>query len=204
MLKTTLQHGDAILQRLPTGFVTGAEIGVGRGELSAYLLTNRPSLRLLMVDSFAYAAPHHPYRRHAEAVGDPYGERRPHEVRADRDAALAVEQRFNASCAPGHPQVIMIALPSMEAVKKVPDATLDFVFIDADHRYETTLADCRVWVTKVKPGGWIGGHDIDRFRDGGVRRAVDQFAAESHLTIATGDNWTWFCRVPFSARGAKP
>lgn len=48
-----------------------------------------------------------------------------------------------------------------EAVKMVADASLDFVFIDADHTYEGCLADIRNWTPKVRSGGLICGHDLN-------------------------------------------
>jgi predicted O-methyltransferase YrrM len=42
------------------------------------------------------------------------------------------------------------------------DQSLDFVFIDADHRYDAVVADVRAWKSKVKPGGILAGHDYNR------------------------------------------
>jgi predicted O-methyltransferase YrrM len=37
---------------------------------------------------------------------------------------------------------------------------VDFLFIDGDHRYEGVKGDFETYATLVRPGGWIGFHDI--------------------------------------------
>jgi hypothetical protein len=51
---------------------------------------------------------------------------------------------------------------SVEYAETVADGSLDLVFIDADHRYSTFMADLKAWVPKVK--GIICGHDHDGLR----------------------------------------
>ena len=85
---------------------------------------------------------------------------------------------------------------SVEAAKAITDGSLDFVFIDADHSYEGCKADIEAWLPKVKPRGFIGGHDYDNaeFPMFGVKRAVDELAASLGQTVDLGDNFTWFLR----------
>jgi cephalosporin hydroxylase len=46
-------------------------------------------------------------------------------------------------------------------VKKLLNGTLvDFLFIDGDHTYEGVKQDYEMYLEFVKPGGWIGFHDI--------------------------------------------
>ena len=40
---------------------------------------------------------------------------------------------------------------------------IDFLFIDADHRYESFIADLKAWIPKVKAGGIVCGHDCERY-----------------------------------------
>lgn len=40
------------------------------------------------------------------------------------------------------------------------DETLDFVYIDGDHRTDAVLQDLRAWTPKVRTGGIVAGHDI--------------------------------------------
>ena len=60
-----------------------------------------------------------------------------------------------------------------EAVLLFEDASLDGVFIDADHSYEAVKKDIANWMPKVRKGGILGGHDyIQTFE--GVVRAVNE------------------------------
>jgi len=63
---------------------------------------------------------------------------------------------------------------STKTAEQYADSSLDFVFIDADHEYESVLRDLRAWYPKVKPGGTLAGHD---YHESGPKKAVDEFAA---------------------------
>lgn len=63
-----------------------------------------------------------------------------------------------------------LRMPSLRAVKWCADKGARFVFLDGDHSLEAVRDDIRAWLTKVKPGGIIAGHDYDRRST--VRQAV--------------------------------
>jgi predicted O-methyltransferase YrrM len=65
---------------------------------------------------------------------------------------------------------------SVEMANRYEDDSLDFVFIDGDHRYECVKADIEAWLPKVKAGGIIAGHDYGWCTD--VRKAVHDFFGE--------------------------
>lgn len=65
---------------------------------------------------------------------------------------------------------------SADSAALFEDGSLDGVFIDAAHDYDSVVRDVAAWFPKVKPGGIIAGHDYP-FDD--VRRAVDEHA-EAH------------------------
>lgn len=50
---------------------------------------------------------------------------------------------------------------SWDMAQHVPDASLDFYFIDAGHGYKSVIRDIDAWTPKIKPGGWFLGHDIN-------------------------------------------
>ena len=54
------------------------------------------------------------------------------------------------------------------------DRYADFIFIDADHRYESVKADIARAKQLIKPGGIIAGHDYTDGYSPGVKKAVDE------------------------------
>lgn len=71
---------------------------------------------------------------------------------------------------------------SAESAASFADASLDGVFIDAAHDYESVVRDVAAWFPKVKPGGIFAGHD---YPFDGVRRAVDEHAAAHGWKVGT-------------------
>ena len=101
---------------------------------------------------------------------------------------------------------IVWRMTSEQAAPAMPDETLDFCYIDADHRYEAVKRDIEMWLPKVRPGGLICGHDyvndgeIYNKSDGsliglfGVKKAVTEFTSYMDGKYVTHeDNWpSWF------------
>ena len=78
-----------------------------------------------------------------------------------------------------YPGCTVLRGASVIVAKMVPDKWLDFVFIDADHSYQSVYEDLQAWVPKVRDGGIVSGHDYFRKDQIGVIRAVDKFIEES-------------------------
>ncbi|HET7099047.1 MAG TPA: class I SAM-dependent methyltransferase [Patescibacteria group bacterium] len=76
---------------------------------------------------------------------------------------------------------MIIKSKSMDAVKMIPDLWLDFVYIDADHTYESVVSDVSEWTKKVRSNGIIAGHDYYVTKTGniGVIQAVDEYVKEN-------------------------
>jgi predicted O-methyltransferase YrrM len=89
-------------------------------------------------------------------------------------------------------RVTFIQGRSDESAGEVEDASLDLVFIDADHSEEAVLRDLEAWVPKVKPGGLIAGHDYGSHNHPGVRSAVEIFFSQHPHPISVETNRVWW------------
>lgn len=81
---------------------------------------------------------------------------------------------------------ILLKMNSLEASKRFEDEHLDFVYIDANHLYESIQQDIACWYPKVKIGGILSGHD---FQICGVEKAVTEFGKEFELTTDGDPSW---------------
>lgn len=75
-----------------------------------------------------------------------------------------------------------------EAAKNVGTGELDFIFIDADHKYTSVLRDIQAWRSKVRKNGYICGHDINLPE---VKKAVE----ECFDSYETAQDDVWFVKV---------
>lgn len=185
LLNTSTRHGDAILQRLHDTDLRVVEVGVCRGVLSNHLLKHRPRLHLIMADWWTPVAADSEAYAWSLANGEPCNVQSPEQVADNMRAAQAVADRYAG-------RATLIHAPSVEAANQVPDASQDMVFLDADHRYSSVVADIAAWLPKVKPGGWLAGHD---YNTPGIGSEVAKAVRDSGLSIETGQFYTWFHRV---------
>jgi hypothetical protein len=130
----------------------GAELGLWEGRTISALLGTCPKLHMIGVDLWC-AQPGNPGPEGYEGW--------------DHDEH---ERRARRRCAQFEDRARIIKGHTVEAARHVEDASLDFVFIDADHSEAGCRADIAAWLPKIRPGGWITGHDINW---PGVRAAVE-------------------------------
>jgi len=77
-------------------------------------------------------------------------------------------------------QLEMLRCKSQDFPRDLGEGIADFLFIDADHRYEEVVKDIQLARKLVKKGGIIAGHDYTHHRDWpGVKQAVDEIYPES-------------------------
>ena len=146
------------------GFKYGAEIGVCFGRYSEILCQNMPGLKLIAIDSWSN-------RRNAER---------------EDIAKISGEESTRIKLAPYN--AVVIKASSMDALRYVKDDSLDFVFIDAGHDYDSVSEDVREWSKKVKVGGIVSGHDYYVFPNSGNRGvidAVDEYVKKHDIELLT-------------------
>lgn len=151
----------------------GAEIGVKKGNFSEYLLTNWDCEKLISIDPWL-----------EDAAENYLDKANVDQARHDSFYQAAVARLKNF----GERSEIW-RMTSVEAAEKVDKHSLDFVYIDARHDYESVLEDLNAWFDKVKPGGIFAGHDYadGHFEQGvfGVKKAVDEFFAEKGIPVGS-------------------
>jgi hypothetical protein len=76
----------------------------------------------------------------------------------------------------------------------VEDNTLDFFFIDASHTYKNVKRDIMSWIPKLKPNGWMIGHDIDY-------PSVEKAVIETIGYYEVGPDNVWFARADKNYNG---
>lgn len=160
-----------LLQTLPKGSV-GAEIGVFRASFSEAILREvQPSL-LHLID---------PWRSAVDPSLSGVLFDRPQD---QMDAIYeSVVHKFAEHIASG--SVVVHRARSVDAAPDIPDASLDWVYVDGDHSYEGVRDDLQSYLPKVRPGGLVCGDDYvvgGRF-DSGVKKAVDEFAARPDVEL---------------------
>ena len=156
----------------------GAEIGVHYGDFSAILLQAVAPRTLHLIDPWR----HETGPEYARSL---YGGRASG-AQAEMDARYeGVLERFADEIARG--QVIVHRSSSEVALAELPDASLDWVYIDGNHRYEFVVKDLELSLAKVRPGGVVTGDDYAEggWWDGGVKRAVDELAASGRARLVT-------------------
>ena len=131
------------------GYTIGAELGVWRGKTYKHLLSECSNLTLIGVDL---------YEPQPDSEGPEKWVPGENGHEWDHDKYYRDIQSFQNKIGE---RARFYKMTTLDAAKEVEDASLDFVFIDADHSYEGVKNDIAAWSPKVRNGGCVIGHDID-------------------------------------------
>ena len=180
------QRWDALLDHIPADRpIRGAEVGVWEGRLSQQLLAARPLLTMHLIDRWKHPEP-----------GDSYAS-------SGAITATLPQSRYDEAYQATQDRMLPYVITKRVAIRKGDSWEIglsydvdyfDFVFLDADHSYNGAYRDLMAWSPRVKPGGYICGHDYGRPDQGDVKRAVDEYFEGAIGKVKTGDAWTWFYR----------
>ncbi len=145
---------------------TGVEIGVFRGDYSRRILDVAKPAKLYLVDPW-------------QNSDDPTLREASYAAGSSNDMPSlyeGVRGRFAAEIASG--QVELCRGSSSDVMSRFDDESLDFVYIDGDHRYEGALVDMEMALAKVVPVGIIA---LDDYGLGGWWKGGVAFAAHDFL-----------------------
>lgn len=139
----------------------GIEIGTCRGESTAYFLEKCPNIDFLTTID--------PYKGYQDWNGEITQET----VERFMEVAKKNLKKYGK-------RVKMLREESVNAADKFEDESVDFIFVDGDHSYDATLADCMHYYSKLKKGGIFCGHDYQTLED--VKRSIDDFRTKYKIT----------------------
>ena len=88
---------------------------------------------------------------------------------------------------------------SLEAVEHISDGSLDFVYINNHHDFNTVMLDIIYWAPKVRSGGIVSGHGFHNYYKVGVIHAVEAYVRAHNIVpwyLAHRDrdrqhSWLW-------------
>jgi hypothetical protein len=83
----------------------------------------------------------------------------------------------------------------MDAVRKIKNESLDFVYIDGFHDFDWVMPDLIFWAQKVRRHGIVAGHDYYPFFRAGVMFAVDAYTRAHNINdwyVTREKEPTWF------------
>lgn len=163
-------------------YPVGAEVGVYQGELSKNILSLHSGLKWIMVDSWSvntYTG------KNNNAVSPLWRERYENNAEENFKKAYDNVEKYGDRAS-------LLRLNSIDASKLFKDNTLDLVFADASHDYESLINDSTAWWPKIKTGGYMCGHDygVENFPD--IKSAVQDLFKD--YTIELDVDFTWFVR----------
>ena len=142
----------------------GVEIGVEYGAYSKVLLSTTKLNKLYLIDLWE-TQPAEVYRDMSNIVTQDIQDKRYQDVLG-----------LTKECPD---RVVIMKMDSVVAAKTFDDNFFDFIYIDANHKYEAVKNDMFAWYPKLKNNGLFSGHDyldaINKFGEFGVKSAVDEF-----------------------------
>ena len=156
------------------------EIGVWKGSSISYLASKNRNSKIYAVDLFETT-----YRYKKGKL---------------KEAASIINQTYNQQLIKTDTRDIITDIKeySWEGAKHFADNSLDFVFIDADHSYESVKKDLEAWYPKMKKGSIFSGHDYepyDAHNHPGVKQAVNEFCSLNNLHLRTYSGTVWYVEL---------
>ena len=180
----------------------GVELGVQRGEFAAATLRGWPNCsRFVLVDVWAHLPNYEDL------------------ANLDDTAQDGIMHRALEAVAPWRDRVVICRNLTTHCASRFPDASFDFVYVDARHDRVGVTEDLEMWWPKARRGALFCGHDFVTQQEGpaqsgqrwdvnadgsvdptgrAVRGAVEDFAARKARQIQVSYKesyyWTWCMR----------
>jgi len=151
----------------------GIEIGVGLGEFSKYLLSSTKLKKIFSIDPWDLSKSNYRSKWTQEKLNEIY--------------AITIKE-----LKPFGRRSRIIKNTSAKVSKIFFNNSIDFIYIDALHDYESVQEDIRLWWPKIKKGGILSGHDYtkrlneqEKNKEFGVIKAVNEAVKNFNVKLNT-------------------
>ena len=149
---------EALLQNMPSHGIV-AEIGVDEGKFSEKIKEINKPKKLHLIDTWG-------------------------SKRYNDDKAQHVFDTFRHDIDEGSAKIHRKI--STDAAHEFPDEYFDWIYIDTTHSYPTTISELYAFSSKVKPSGFIAGHD---YTMGNWRSSLKYGVIEAVAEFCTKEDW---------------
>lgn len=140
------------------GFTTGAEIGVEQGLYSEKICQMIPGIKLYCIDAW----------KNYPGYFERFSQKQLSQFYLETKKRL---KPYNCKIIRGF---------SENVYKRIPDESLDFLYIDGNHDFFYITQDLHCWTPKVRPGGIVSGHDFVRKKHDRVNHVKDVIPAYTY------------------------
>lgn len=166
-----------LLNSIPDGG-TFIELGAYKGKSTSYIVTeivnNNKNVNFITIDTFKGES----------------GSTDKEEIIAYKKVDVSkMYEEFNENTKHLKDSFKVIVGKSDDSSVNFDDDSVDAIFIDAGHSYESVYNDIKSWLPKIKNGGIISGHDYGSWP--GVKLAVDDI----FVKIDKIENNCWFVKI---------
>jgi precorrin-6B methylase 2 len=135
-----LSNRSEILKLIPKNLVF-AEVGVALGDLSQEVLSVCESKQFIAIDLFVL---HHSPSVWGGRVG---------QVLEGKTHIEYYREKFRDAESAGRLRILKG--DSADCLKQIANASVDVIYLDADHSYLSVKTELEISKSKIRPGGWI-------------------------------------------------
>ena len=166
MKKKNIQNGsilsnrEHLLEVLPKNGVI-AELGVDSGHFTEQIIKISNPKKLYLIDTWSSKR---------------YGQKK----------FELVKNKFSEEIK--NKKIEIIRLSSIDAAKQFQNNYFDWIYVDTDHSYSTTMQELNTYESKIKSNGFICGHDYvmgnwSKLNKYGVIESVNEFLVKKNWKL---------------------
>lgn len=154
--------------------LVGLEVGVAKGSNAFYILSNLDIKKLYLIDPYFDQSPEFTddgERPYIEGTIHPEAEQ----------IARKILHKFDD-------RIEWLIGKTEQMIHHIKDESLDFCYIDGDHKYASVKLDIELCLPKVRINGILGGHDFHKDHTGVVKAVLEKFD-RNRLFVSNRDWW---------------